>query len=101
MSLDNTIHAGSAQAPDISVPRSLSSPSASQGLRGVRLGVYRPWVAHADAEIRACMAAVLDTARDLGAQVKLPAAWLRVTLVPQDCGQGRTLCRADQLDPIC
>ena len=71
--------AGSAVAPPLTLQR-----GPRQALQGVRLGVFRPWLEHADAEVVACAERALRTAADLGAQV-LPL--LRAGSAV-DCGAG-------------
>ena len=61
--------AGTARAPDLAIPGSLAARPAANCLQGVRLGVFRPWNAHADAEVRRCLDSALAAAQDLGAQV--------------------------------
>ena len=65
------VRAGNAQAPDIAIPGSLAARPTANCLQGIRLGVFRPWNAHADAEIRRCVDSALAAAQDLGAQVAL------------------------------
>ena len=66
------VRTGTAWAPDLAIPGSQAARPTAGCLQGLRLGVFRPWNAHADAEVRRCVDSALAAAQDLGAQVGKP-----------------------------
>ena len=59
--------------PDVCDPNTLRQPPPvppdGGGLRGLRIGVYRPWFEDADAEVVSACRRALDALRDAGAEV--------------------------------
>lgn len=66
-------------------------PRAQHTMSSIRLGVFGPWVEHADPEVVACTQSALSTAVDLGAQVRClcwqtcRSAGLHICMIMQMC----------------
>ena len=69
--------------PAATIPRQMCRPGQAPQLTGLRLGIFRPWFQHADAEVVAACNRAVACLEQLGAKVStLLMVSLEMTHVP-------------------